>query len=268
MSCLKICSMENKFGKTSTIRLSTRKKDGKAILEDVYFTAPFKIMSPFYQSPDSMQVMMLTASAGIMEGDVQEFEFTIGSGTTLEFCSQSFEKIHKMKTGQAVRHTAILIEEDAFFYYNPLPTIPFKDSAFKNTMDIRLASDTSRLVLCEILSCGRSASGECFAYRYYHSLIQVYKGGRLIYRDNTRYEPQLFGMESLGMYEGYTHLANLLVCNLEKDVSWQERVRELIDGESKVTGGVTKLASGDYVVRILGRQAQKLQELCKAILEL
>lgn len=259
--------MENHFGKTSQVRIATKLKNERAVLEDVYFTAPFKIMRPFYKTPDSLQVMMMTASSGVMEGDVQDFSFHIGSGTSLEFCSQSFEKIHKMKDGEAVRHTAIKVDEDACFYFNPLPSIPFKDSAFRNTMEVHLTSSTSRFIMSEILSCGRSACGECFDYRYYHSFIQVYQAGELIYRDNTHYDPLLFEMKGICMYEGYTHLANLLIYNMEKDNQWLESVRELIESKEQMTGGITRLASGDYMIKILGYQAQKLSDICREIIE-
>ena len=39
--------MENKFGKVSRVSICAGKKDGKTILEDVSFTAPYKIMTPF-----------------------------------------------------------------------------------------------------------------------------------------------------------------------------------------------------------------------------
>lgn len=50
-----------------------------------------------------MQVMVLSASAGIMEGDVQKFDIHVNPGTSLEYLSQAYEKIHKMKEGMARR---------------------------------------------------------------------------------------------------------------------------------------------------------------------
>jgi len=38
---------ENKFGKLSRLSLRTGCSAGKTILEDVSFTAPYKIMNPF-----------------------------------------------------------------------------------------------------------------------------------------------------------------------------------------------------------------------------
>ena len=100
---------ENKFGKTSEVRLETELRDGKAVLSDVFFTAPFKVMLPFYLREDYMQVMILSASAGIMEGDVQKFDIHVNPGTSLEYLSQAYEKIHKMKEGMARRETKIVV---------------------------------------------------------------------------------------------------------------------------------------------------------------
>ncbi len=39
--------MENKFGKVSRVSICAGKKDGRTILEDVSFTAPYKMTTPF-----------------------------------------------------------------------------------------------------------------------------------------------------------------------------------------------------------------------------
>ena len=240
---------ENKFGKTSEVRLETELRDGKAVLSDAFFTAPFKVMLPFYLREDFMQVMVLSASAGIMEGDVQKFDIHVNPGTSLEYLSQAYEKIHKMKEGMARRETRIVVEPDAYLKYAPLPTIPFKDSAFENHLEIELKEKTSRLLFQEILSCGRAACGEAFAYRFYHN----------------RYDPKLFEMSGTGMYEGFTHLLNLVFFNIEKSESWMSEVRELLDETPEIEGGVTRIASGDAAVRILGRGSEPLLKISEKI---
>ena len=57
--------MENKFGKVSRVSICAGKKDGKTILEDVSFTAPYKIMTPFEKENGGIQVMPLCGLAGI-----------------------------------------------------------------------------------------------------------------------------------------------------------------------------------------------------------
>lgn len=255
------------FGRRSELFLSTILQGEEAVLDEVQFTAPFKIMEPFREEKDYLKVMILSASPGIMEGDIQEQRIHVGRGTRLEVCSQSFEKIHRMKNGCARRYIRICQESDSFLYYVPQPAIPFRDSAFDNIVEVELEKESSRFIFQDILSCGRTAYGECFDYKYYNSLVQVRREGRLIYRDNTRYDPHTLCMEETGMYEGHTHLASLLLCGLSKDSKWADKAREILEYTGEVEGGVSFLESGDAVVRILGRQAQKLEMLCKRIIE-
>ena len=84
--------MDNKFGKISRISACAALKDGRTILEDLSFTAPYKIMMPFEKENGGIQIMPLCASAGIMAGDSQEFSYHVKEGADLEVLSQSFEK--------------------------------------------------------------------------------------------------------------------------------------------------------------------------------
>ena len=254
---------ENKFGKLSRLSLKTGIREGKTIVEDVAFTAPYKIMNPFPKKNGGISVMPLCASAGIMEGDRQEFDFCVTEGTELEFLSQSFDKVHKMKEGEAVRHVNAQVEKNAVFYYYPQPVIPYARSAFDSTMEFDLADESSRLFLLEIISCGRKASDERFLYRKFASRVNIRRAGRLIYRDNTRYEPDKMDMEGLGMYEGYTHMANIFLSGPAGDM--QEQIWEILENEKECEGGVTQLVQGDLAVRILGQRAQKLQETAEKI---
>ncbi len=254
---------ENKFGKLSRLSLRTGIREGKTIVEDVAFTAPYKIMKPFPKKNGGISVMPLCASAGIMEGDRQEFDFCVTEGTELEFLSQSFDKVHKMKEGEAVRHVKAKVEKNAVFYYYPQPVIPYARSAFDSTMEFDLADESSGLFLLEIISCGRKASDERFQYRKFASRVNIRRNGRLIYRDNTRYEPARTDMEGLGMYEGYTHMANIFLSGQSEDR--KEQIWEILENEKECAGGVTRLVHGDLAVRILGQRAQKLQEIAEEI---
>lgn len=268
--------MTNQFGKTSEMRIKASARDGKTILEDVYFTAPYKIMQPFEKEDGSggISIMPLCASAGIMAGDVQKFDYQVGAGADLEILSQSFEKIHKMDGGSARREIRVAVASGGTLCYNPQPVIPFAGSAFDSDMEIRLADETSKLFLLDILSCGRAVSGERFAYRRFSSKVRIYRREKLVYLDNTRYEPEKMPMEGLGMYEGYSHLANIFLTGCmgetgafeaEKTRELQEKIWGIIESAADCDGGVSRLASGDLAVRIFGNRAQVLQEIAAKI---
>ena len=287
--------MDNKFGKVSRISACAALKDGKTILEDLSFTAPYKIMTPFEKENGGIQIMPLCASAGIMAGDSQEFSYHVKEGADLEILSQSFEKIHKMDEGSASRTIEVQVDKNAALYYYPQPVIPFAQSAFDSKMTIHLEDETSKLFLLEIISCGRNAHEERFQYRRFSSKVLLYRGEKLIYRDNTRYEPDKMPMEGIGLYEGYTHMANLFLskwCNrdnvdggketnidgmdikkqmnssgTERTAELQDKIWQILDEDSEIDGGVTRLTTGDLALRIFGHRAQKLQQIAEKIKE-
>ena len=255
----------NQFGKVSRLSVRAESRDGRTVLSDVSFTAPYKLMEPFEKPGGGIQIMPLCASAGVMRGDRQEFSYIAGKGADLEILSQSFDKIHKMEGGFAYRHISAQVEQNASLYGCPQPVIPFAESAFDSETEIYLTDDSSRLYWLEILCCGRNASKEQFAYRRFSSLVRIYRKDRLIYRDNTRYEPERMPMRGLGLYEGYTHLANIFLSASFGDI--REEIWELFEKE-EYEGGVTLLSGGDLAVRIFGNRAQMLQEAAEKIKEL
>ncbi len=260
--------MENQFGTLSQLHLTAAKKEDKTIIEDMSFTAPFKVMYPFYEHEDFMTVMLLTASAGIMAGDRQEFDILVKKHAKMEFVSQAYEKIHKMDEGFAERRTHIRVEPEACLHYTPLPTIPFAGSDYRNEVEVELADETSRFVYSEILTCGRIAHGEEFMFHKFKNRVTIIQDGTIVYRDNTLYEPDQIDMRGFGMYEGFTHLANLIICNEHKSSGWFDEVRSMLEEAEQTEGGATVTETGHIVVRFLGRSGQKMTNMQERILAL
>ena len=260
--------MNNQFGKLSKLHLTAAYREGKTIMEDVSFTAPFKIMHPFYEKKDFMTVMLLTASAGIMAGDRQEIDICVREHSNMEFVSQAYEKIHRMEKDCAKRQVHLTVGDHACLHYMPLPAIPFAGSDYQCAVDVKLENETSQFVFSEILSCGRIAHGEEFQYHRFQNKICIYQKGQIVYRDNACYKPERMDMRNFGMYEGFTHLANMVICNKQKSDDWVLQVRELLDISKDMEGGGTRTSVGHIVVRILGRNAHKLTEITERILTL
>lgn len=285
---------ENRFGKVSELRLAARARDGRTALPGLFATMPFKVMHPLAVGAASCpglaaapglaapaQVMVMSVSAGIMAGDAQRIDVRVGEGAALQVTTQAFEKIHRMDDGgSASRATRLAVAPGAYLDYKPLPQVPFSGSSFASDTVVELADATSRLVYGEILSCGRAARGERFGYRRYANRVEVRVAGAPVFIDNTLYEPAASGgdmdMESIGFYEGFTHLANLVLVNLGIDVERFEAIRAYLLGETgtigdragartdaaaddALAGGITRLASGDCLVKLLGHRAQRLQ---------
>ena len=67
------------------------------------------------------------------------------------------------------------------------------------------------------------------------------------------------------MYEGFTHLLNLVFFHIEKSEDWMGQVRDLLDEREDIEGGVTRISNGDAAVRILGRSAEALLKISEDI---
>lgn len=260
-------NQENSFGRISKLHLEASVKDRRTILSDVSFTAPYKVMHPFYEKKGIMSVTMLAASAGIMAGDRQDLRIHVREGARMALTSQSYEKIHRMEKGYASRKTSIRVEDGAALFYTPLPTIPFQGSDYRSQLDAELSGDDSQFVLLEILTCGRAAHGERFLYRRFQNQVTVRQAGKIIYRDNTLYQPEWMDMSGFGMYEGYTHLGNLALFNTSRSEAWINKARRLLDETDGVEGGVTRTARGDVAVRALGKSAQRLSGSLEKMVE-
>ena len=260
--------MKNKYPKPSRVLLDAAYKNGKTYIKDVYFSPPFKIMQPFYKHDDYMTIICMSSSSGIMAGDHQEYELIARKGSKLEFTSNEYEKINKMEGGSATRTSTIMVEDDATMYYNPQPTIPFADSALESLVNVHLANESSRFIMKEVLSSGRSARGENFQYRFYHNLINVYEGNTLIYRDNSRFNPSMTDLSGMGMYEGYQRFGTLLLFHCNKDSEWIQKARTMLDEAPDIDGGVTAVPGDGVVIRALGKQSDSLDQLFDKILAL
>ncbi|CEP89195.1 urease accessory protein UreH [[Clostridium] sordellii] len=263
MNCI-----SNKYIKTSKVNITTLNKYGKTILDDIYFTAPFKVSPPFYKEDNSIKVIVMSSSAGIMAGDIHEYNITIQDNTNIEITSQSYEKIHKMEEGEAHRKCNIFVGSNSLLKYKPLPTIPFKDSAFNSNMNITLKDKSSRLILIDIISCGRVAFGESFEYKYYKSHTEVKCCDRLVYVDNTIYDPYIIDLNNFGIFEGYTHLANLLICNFDDPIEKLNLIRDIIENDKEINGGATLTQSKDISIKIFGYSAQKLTYISEEIIRI
>ena len=261
--------MENAYGCTSELRLCVRKKENTSYIEDVYFTAPFKVMKPFTDG-NCLRIMLMSVSAGIMEGDNQNLAIRVLDGASTEIISQSYEKIHRMKEkdGKAKRQSYIEVGAGSFLYYHPLPVIPFALSAFHNKTIVQLADTTAGFIYSEILTCGRAARDERFAYREYCSLLEVWEGEDLLYIDNASYVPGQMNMAGMLMYESYTHLGNILLFHTGTEEQTITAIREILAVHTALDGGVTRMDCGGICIKALAHSSEDLIALEKTVSDL
>ena len=127
----------------------------------------------------------------------------------------------------------------------------------KSNINIKLEDSSSKLIFMDIINCGRVAYGEKFKYKYYKSYLDIECNNKLVYVDNTNYNPKEMDIESFGMYEGYTHFANILIANFTNNDEVLNNIREIIKA-SEVDGAVSTTQNNDISIKMLGYSSDKL----------
>ncbi|HJD46499.1 MAG TPA: urease accessory protein UreD [Candidatus Mediterraneibacter norfolkensis] len=234
--------------------IETTQENGKTVVKDSFFTAPFKITKPF-ESGKAAEIVIMQASAGILAGDSHEMEFKIRSGSNVIITGQSYTKIFRMEDGRAEQKVKIKVEKGAVLYYLPCPMIPFTESEFINVNEVYLEKGAC-FVMQDVLACGRKAMGEVFAFRKYHSGTTVYEDGKPVFADNTRLVPKEFHPGGIGYFEGYTH----------QGMAYFYGMDEILSVESDVLLSAVSRAKKGQVMRILGNSSDEIESYIRKII--
>lgn len=253
--------MRHSFGKDSELYIKAGAKDGITILEDVYFTAPYKIAKPFFDNDTGvLDLVLMSASAGIMQGDSYKIRVEMERHARASLHGQSYSKIHRMKTGHASQTNTFILKEGALFDYAPRPCIPFANSSYHSTTDCYLDSG-SVFLYSEVLACGRDKSGERFQFNEYRNCIRVYQHQELLFLDHQRYNPAFHDLEGIGFFEGYSHQATM---GFFSDQLPENMINDLYDILYDIDGidfGVSKTHKRGVVVRILGHGGDRVEKI-------
>lgn len=196
----------------SRLFICAENMNGRNVIADSFFSSPIKIAKPFYYS-DHTEIMMMTASAGMLDGDDYDIEINVKENASLVFTGQSFTKIFKSgKKGGAVQRVKITVEKGGRLLYSPQPVIPFADSIFDSRTEVFIDSG-ARFVMQDIFSCGRTAMNEYFAFKSFRSRIAVHIDGRLVFLDNIKLIPDEADLSGIGYFEGHTHSGMMYAYN-------------------------------------------------------
>lgn len=227
----------------SRIFVQTARQNGRTQVEDMYFTAPYKIMRPLY-SGGHTDLILMAASAGLLAGDSINAQYTFGNGSDVSIRTQGFEKVFNTGDGQARRHISIEAGENARVCFLPQPVIPFAGSDYR----------------------GRTGCGERFAMRRFENRLCVTLDGKPVFAEHTLVQPQVRGYAGLGQWQDFTHQGVLYVYAPGKEEEILDFARQKdtlsdgIVGASRAVQGVCVRAlamSGDTLFRFF-EQFEKL----------
>ena len=238
----------------SRLFLKAENKNGKTVISDSFFTAPIKIAKPFY-CDSYTEAMMMTASAGILEGDFYDIEIQVMKQASFKLTGQSYTKIFRATEKGTRQKTKICVERDASFLYVPMPVIPYGGSIFSSVTEVYL-DQNCRFAMCEVLSCGRKAMQEAFLFQSYRSRTAVYVNGKMQFLDHQKFVSQEINLRGMGFFEGYSHIGMLYLYGYKNIIIPENKAIEI---------AVTKAAAGTCI-RLFSHSADEAVQHLKWIL--
>lgn len=245
-----------------TLKLKTVLAGSKTVAEDIYFTPPFKLYSPFYENGTAKFISMC-AAAGTLAGDRHEIALNIGDGCKVHFTDQSFQKLFDTHGGSSSQILNIRVGENAGLKYLPHPIMTFGGCVHTavNTVDIKSSSE---LVFAEIYCCGRTAMGEEFALKRFHSRTEIRIDGKADFIDNTLIEPENFPVKNLGFFEGRTHTGIMYVYSLYSDM-YDNACKMCPKSDEEIQAALSKTDRG-FSVRAFSNSAENIQMFFQSLL--
>jgi urease accessory protein len=249
----------------ATLHITAAHNGWRTYLQQVQFSAPFKVMDITEDRAGHwLHLMLMSASPGILDGDNYDMQITVAANSALHLHTQAYQRLFHMQRG-ATQQLQVQLQTGASFCYLPHPTVPHQQSIFTNR-SIFYLSDDCRLVYGEILTCGRKLNGEAFLLSQYHSLTKIFLQHQLVLQENLLVQPSLLPVQAIGQMEGYTHQASMVWLQPDVDVATvQAQVLWLLGEEKSISFGVTQAPINGLIIRLLGNGAEQLYQCLQRI---
>lgn len=193
----------------SSLTIRTQNISGRTSVTESSFTSPIKIAKPFYYD-DHTEVMMMAASAGMLEGDNYDISIHTGENCSMKFTSQSYTKVFRSEAEGSSQNVDITVGRGGKLLYMPCPLIPFAESRYTARTEVHLDKNC-RFAMCDILSCGRAVMNERFLFDSYRSRTAVYVSDRLVFLDNIWLKPAENELSGIGFFEDHTHAGMIYI---------------------------------------------------------
>jgi urease accessory protein len=193
---------------SSSAELTFVRRGGRTVLAHSLVAAPMTLVRPFALDGGRQLVQLITLGPGYCGGDRVQIQITAEEGADVVVTTTAATRVLSMRPGaDAAQDVRIFAARGATVQYYPLPTIPFPDSAFAQTVTID-ADPTARVGALETFAMGRTARDEYLAFRTLASRTLLRVAGAPIYLDATELEPGAAALAGIGVLAGRRYLAS------------------------------------------------------------
>jgi urease accessory protein len=218
---------------------------------------PLHLTNPLYLDPTlpgMAFVYVQNPTGGVFGGDRLSIEVVAGGGTEVHLTSTAATKAYRSESGEAVESVKLTLQRDAYLEYLPEPLIPQAGSRLRQQVTVDL-DDGAAFLMADVVSPGRAARGEIFAYEGLERRTVVRRKGAEIAVDALCLEPGNWPPGKRGVFGSHSYLASVIVvASQAESAQWREGVSNAVDQLPEVLAGSGSLpGDAGMVVRILSR---------------
>jgi urease accessory protein len=210
-------------------------------------------------------LFLLNPTGGVLGGDGLETRVDVGAGCHVCLSTPSATRVYRSQGSPSRQHLSARVGGGARFEYLPDHVIPSPGARFNQSIDLELAPGASA-VLCDAWSVGRPARGEAWLFDLLDSSVTARDSEGLLFKDRFALHGAR-GWGGLGGPEGMAYVASVLCvapAHPRLDGLAEAIGASVFSGGAEARTGVTALARGGVLVRILAPSAPAMQRSIEA----
>jgi urease accessory protein len=210
-------------------------------------------------------LFLLNPTGGVLGGDHLETRIELAAGSRVCLSTPSATRVYRSAGAPAIQRVTARVGEGARLEYMPDHLIPSPGARLIQSIELYLAPGASA-VLCDAWSVGRMARGEAWLFHLLDSGIVATDTEGLLFKERLVLHGAR-GWGGLGGTEGLAYVAAVL-CLAPSHPRLEGLADALAAGiarpGSDAMAGVTPLARGGVLVRVLAPSVPAMQEVIQA----
>ncbi|HEX8818606.1 MAG TPA: urease accessory protein UreD [Archangium sp.] len=186
-------------GRAGDARLAFERVGNRTVVRTALAHSPLRLLTPRNHG-HAAWVYTSSLGGGLVDGDHLSVELDVAEGATVLLSSQGANRVYRSPRGCRSELSA-RVAPGALLALVPDPTACFTGARYTQRQDVQLAPGAS-LVLMEVLTAGRSANGERWAFTHYTSSLRVHREGRALLDERWLLDPAHGALpERLGRFD-------------------------------------------------------------------
>lgn len=170
-----------------TARLVFERVGPRSVVGTVFAMSPLRILTPRNHG-HAAWAYTSTLGGGLVDGDQLRLAVRVRGGAAAVLATQGETRVYRSPHGCRSELVAEA-EEDSLLAVLPDPTVCFAGARYSQRTDLRLAPGAA-LVYIDLLSAGRSARGERWAFQRYAGELTLRLADRVVLEEGMLLDPE------------------------------------------------------------------------------